>query len=242
MACTPPHAPVRHDQRAAGRDRRRDPQVGAAEPEGDDARPDHHRGRARHSRSIAWPFNLLDCCLVTDAGGAVVLTTAERARDCKQKPVCVLGVGEAHDHALISQMPDLTHVRGARPRAARAFEMAGVTHARHRPGDDLRLVHLHRAADRWKTSASARRARAARSSAASAPRRAAQFPLNTSGGGLSYTHPGMYGIFAHHRGRAPVAPRLRRPGHPPGPGRELAVVHGTGGVLSSAGTAILARA
>src|SRR3712207_5507343 len=60
------------------------------------------------SRPIAYPFNLLDCCLVTDAGGAVVLTSLERARDCRQTPVAVLGVGEGHDHSLISQMPSLT--------------------------------------------------------------------------------------------------------------------------------------
>ncbi|MBI3734167.1 MAG: thiolase, partial [Chloroflexi bacterium] len=56
------------------------------------------------SRWVAWPFNLLDCCLVTDAGGAVVLTSMERARDLKQHPVAVLGFGESIDHAMISQM------------------------------------------------------------------------------------------------------------------------------------------
>src|SRR5437763_17082722 len=71
------------------------------------------------SRPITYPFHLLDCCLVTDAGGAIVLTRAERARDCRTLPVYVLGFGEAHDHNIISQMPDLTHgpARLSGPRA-----------------------------------------------------------------------------------------------------------------------------
>ena len=61
-----------------------------------------------NSRWISWPFHLFDCCLVTDAGGAYVITSAERARDAKKKPVWVLGAAESHDHNMISQMPDLT--------------------------------------------------------------------------------------------------------------------------------------
>src|SRR5439155_4819126 len=81
-----------------------------------------------NSRMICYPFNLLDCCLVTDAGGAVVLTSAERARDCRSTPIYVLGFGEAHDHTIISQMPDLTH-GPARLSGPRAFAMAGLRHA-----------------------------------------------------------------------------------------------------------------
>src|SRR5437764_6905371 len=76
-----------------------------------------------NSRPITYPFHLLDCCLVTDAGGAIVLTRAERARDCRTLPVYVLGFGEAHDHNIISQMPDLTH-GPARLSGPRAFAMA----------------------------------------------------------------------------------------------------------------------
>ena len=65
-----------------------------------------------NARPIAYPFTLLDCCLVTDAGGAVVLTSTARARDCRQTPVAVLGVGESHDHSMISQMPRSDVVRG----------------------------------------------------------------------------------------------------------------------------------
>src|SRR5919197_1446995 len=78
-----------------------------------------------NSRWISWPFHLLDCCLVTDAGGAVVVTSAERARDTRKWPVTVLGFGEHHDHSIISQMPDLTAGPGA-VSGRRAFQMAGI--------------------------------------------------------------------------------------------------------------------
>src|SRR5438445_10749249 len=65
------------------------------------------------SRWISYPLHLLDCCLVTDAGGAVVITGAERARDCKEKPVYVLGSGEATTHQTIANMPDLTTTAAA---------------------------------------------------------------------------------------------------------------------------------
>ena len=89
-----------------------------------------------NSRPISWPFNLLDCCLVTDAGGAYVMTSVDRARDLKQTPAVVLGFGEGHDHAMISQMPSYTSF-AARNSGKRAFEMAGVTH------DELNLAMIY---------------------------------------------------------------------------------------------------
>src|SRR5204863_154169 len=81
------------------------------------------------SRLISWPLHLLDCCLVTDAGGAVVVTSAERARDCAKRPVYVLGTGEASTHVMVSQMPDFARWEAARMAGERAFAMAGVTPA-----------------------------------------------------------------------------------------------------------------
>ncbi|HEY6415064.1 MAG TPA: hypothetical protein VIX41_02460, partial [Acidimicrobiales bacterium] len=75
---------------------------------------------------IASPLHRLDCCLVTDGGGALVITTRERARDLRRPPVSVLGVAETHTHQIISQMPDLT-VTGAAHTGPRAFAMAGLT-------------------------------------------------------------------------------------------------------------------
>jgi acetyl-CoA C-acetyltransferase len=51
------------------------------------------------SRVISSPLHLLDCCIISDGGGALVITSAERARDLKKKPVYILGTGEAVRHA-----------------------------------------------------------------------------------------------------------------------------------------------
>jgi acetyl-CoA acetyltransferase len=88
------------------------------------------------SRWVAYPFHIYDCCLVTDAGGAIVLTSAERARTFKKKPVWVLGSGEATTHSSIMNMPDLTQTP-ARYSGKRAFEMAGVRH------DEIDVVEVY---------------------------------------------------------------------------------------------------
>lgn len=192
------------------------------------------------SRWISWPLRLLDCCLVTDAGGAVVLTSAERARDGRTRPVRVLGFGEAHDHALISQMPDLTHGPG-RLSGPRAFAMAGVRHA------DIDVAEIY---DSFTYTVllsledlgfcGKGEGGAFVSGQRTAPGGA--FPLNTSGGGLSYTHPGMFGIFT-------IIEAVRQLRHDYASQEirqvkdaEIALVHGTGGVLSATGTLILGRA
>ena len=59
-----------------------------------------------NSRMIAYPFRLLQCCLVTDGGGALILVAAERARDFPQKPVYLLGTGESVETPMVSQMAD----------------------------------------------------------------------------------------------------------------------------------------
>ena len=77
---------------------------------------------------ISWPFHLVDCCLVTDAGAAVVITTEERARDLRKKPVWVLGAAEGHDHDMVSQMTDLTTSIAAET-GRKAMATAGVSHS-----------------------------------------------------------------------------------------------------------------
>jgi acetyl-CoA acetyltransferase len=186
------------------------------------------------SRWIAWPFHLLDCCLVTDAGAAVVVTTAERARDLAKPPVRVLGAAEHHDHYMITQMPDLT-VTPAHDSGPRALAMAGVTH------QDLDLAMIY---DSFTYTVLATLESLGFCGPGEGPDFVANqrtapggdFPLNTSGGGLSYTHPGMYGIFL-------VVEAVRQlrgeAGERQLPDCKLALVNGTGGFLSSTGTVIL---
>src|SRR5215210_7985013 len=77
------------------------------------------------ARMISYPFTVRDICLVTDGGGAIVMTSPERARSLKKPPVHVLGVGSVITHANISSMPDLT-VTGALESGRQAYAMAGM--------------------------------------------------------------------------------------------------------------------
>ena len=188
------------------------------------------------SRWVAWPFHLMDCCVVTDAGAAVVVTTPERARDCRKRGVRVLGAGEGHDHSIISQMPDLTRAFGQNT-GPQAMAMAGVKHS------DFDLVMVY---DSFTYTVLVTLENLGFCGPGEGPefvgsQRTAPggaFPLNTNGGGLSYTHPGMYGIFT-------VVEAVRQLRGETGERQlkkcELALAHGTGGNLSSTGTVVLGR-
>jgi acetyl-CoA acetyltransferase len=189
------------------------------------------------SRLIAWPFHLLDCCLVTDAGGAVILTTAERACDLARPPAFVLGTGEAVTHQMISQIPRLEWWDAAEISASRAFAMAGL-----RPAD-IDVVELYDAFTIVPMLALEALGFCGRGE--SGPFVAEQhiapggsLPMNTNGGGLSYTHTGMYGIFTIIE----AVRQLRREcGARQVEGATTALCHGTGGELSSAATLIVSR-
>src|SRR5437762_1566178 len=75
-----------------------------------------------NSRMIAYPFRLLMCCLVTDGGGALILTTADRAKDFPTKPVYLLGTGESVETPMVSQMEDFTSSRAFRVAGAKALD------------------------------------------------------------------------------------------------------------------------
>lgn len=187
------------------------------------------------SRWISWPFHLFDCCLVTDAGGAYVVTTAERARSLKKKPVWILGAAEGHDHGIISQMTDMTRTY-ARKSGPMALSRAGLTH------NDVDLAMIY---DSFTYTVLITLESLGFCGPGEGPdfvkdQRTApggKFPMNTSGGGLSYTHSGMYGVFlvleAVRQLRGECGERqLDDP--------KICLVNGTGGSLSSTGTAILA--
>ena len=195
-----------------------------------------------NSRWVSWPFHLFDCCLVTDSGAAVVVTTAERARDLPKQPVWVLGGGEAHDHNLISQMPSYT-TTPARESGPKALARAGLTHR----DLDLAMIYdsfTYTVMVTLEALGFCGRGEAADFVAGQRTAPGGDFALNTSGGGLSYTHPGMYGIFllveAVRQLRGECGDRQVQSKISPGSVAKTAIVNGTGGSLSSTGTVVLA--
>ena len=195
-----------------------------------------------NSRWVSWPFHLFDCCLVTDSGAAVVVTTAERARDLPKQPVWVLGGGEAHDHNIVSQMPDYT-ITPASQSGPKALARAGLTH-----GDlDVAMIYdsfTYTVMVTLEALGFCGRGEAADFVAGQRTAPGGDFALNTSGGGLSYTHPGMYGIFllveAVRQLRGECGDRQVQSKISPGSIARTAIVNGTGGSLSSTGTVVLA--
>ena len=190
-----------------------------------------------NSRWVAEPLHLLDCCLVTDGGGAVVVTTAERARNARKTPVWVLGHGEAHTHNTIANMPDLATHQAAVASGRDAFAMAGLTPAEI---DVAEIYDSFTITVIMTLEALGFCGRGEGGAFVSGQRTApgGPFPMNTSGGGLSYCHPGMYGIFllieATRQLRGECGPRQVEDAR-------IALAHGTGGVLSSGATVILGK-
>jgi len=190
-----------------------------------------------NSRWIAEPLHLLDCCLVTDGGGAIIVTSASRARQTRKPPVWILGHGEAHTHNTILNMPNLAVHQAAVDSGKAAFAMAGLT-----PADiDVAEIYDSFTITVLLTLEALGFCKPGEggpfvSGQTTAPGGA--FPMNTNGGGLSYTHPGMYGIFllieATRQLRGECGLRQVQ-------GARIALAHGTGGVLSSAATVLLGK-
>jgi acetyl-CoA acetyltransferase len=189
-----------------------------------------------NSRMIAWPFHLLECCLVSDGGGALVLTSAERARDFPTRPVYILGTGESVETPMISQMEDLTSSRAFRVSGKKAFDEAGISHS---DVDHLMIydAFAHLPLYGLEDLGFVGRGEAPAFIAAGNTRPGGKLPLNTNGGGLSYAHSGMYGMFAlqesvrQMRGTAPAQV----------PNVKVGVCHGVGGMFGASGTIIFSN-
>ena len=148
-----------------------------------------------NSRMIAYPFHLLECCLVTDGGGALILTAAERAKDFPQRPVYVMGSGESVETPMVSQMEDLTSSRAFRVAGARAMADAGISHA----DVDHMMVYdafAHLPIYGLEDLGFCQRGEAGPFIAEGNTAPGGRLPLNTNGGGLSFMHSGMYGMYA----------------------------------------------
>jgi acetyl-CoA acetyltransferase len=186
-----------------------------------------------NARMVSHPFTVRDCCLVVDGGGAIVLTSAARAKSLKKKPVYVLGVGESLSHAYISSMPDFT-VSAAAISGPQAFKMAGLKPA------DVNMLSLYDAFTInpilfLEDLGYCPKGEGGRFVANGAIAPGGKLAVNTSGGGLSYCHPGMYGLLvmieAIRQVRGECGERQVK-------GCEVALAHGNGGVLSSQCTVI----
>ena len=179
------------------------------------------------SRVISDPLHLLDCCIISDGGGALVVTSAERARDLPKRPVLLQGCGEAVWHQELGQ-PDLLTV-AARQSGEAAFRMAGAT-----PDDiDLAMIYDSFTITVLVTLENLGFCKPGEGGSfveGGRIRLGGALPVNLDGGGLSSNHPGMRGIFlvieAVRQLRGESGPRQVE-------GATTALVHGTGGLLST---------
>jgi acetyl-CoA acetyltransferase len=188
------------------------------------------------SRLVADPLHKLDCCVISDGGCCIILTTEERARDLAHCPVYVRGAAGAMTHHSINAMADMTVTAAARS-GPKAFAEAGIT-----PADvDVFAMYdsfTYTVLVVLEDLGFAPKGQGGPFVADNGGnlRLGGALPTNTDGGGLSATHPGMRGLFLlceatrQLRGEAGDA-QVR--------GAEIAVAHGSGGWLSTQGTVVL---
>jgi acetyl-CoA acetyltransferase len=187
-----------------------------------------------NDRMIAYPFTKPECCLVTDGGGALIVVAADRVADFPQSPVYLLGTGESVETPMISQMADFTSSRAFKIASANAFAEAGIQHSEvdhvmiydafaHLPFYGLEDMGFCKPGEAGPYIAEGN----------TSP--GGELPVNTNGGGLSYMHSGMYGMYALQesvrqiRGRAAAQVEAAN----------ISVCHGVGGMFAASGTIIM---
>lgn len=185
------------------------------------------------SRPIAEPLGLLDCCVISDGGGAVVMTSTQRARDLNKGAIKVLGAGSAMGSMTVSQSVDITDIP-ARISGQRAFAQAGLGPR------DVDVAQLY---DSFTITVLLQLEALGLCPPGEAGRFVAEgnldidgaLPTNTDGGGLSSNHPGQRGIFL----LIEAVRQLRGEATHQVPGAEVALCSGTGGLLSTCATVVL---
>jgi acetyl-CoA acetyltransferase len=189
-----------------------------------------------NSRMIAYPFRLLMCCLVTDGGGALILTSAERAKDFPAKPVYILGTGESAETPMVSQMEDFTSSRAFRVAGPTAFKEAGIA---HKDVDHLMIydAFAHLPIYGLEDLGFLPKGEAAAFIAGRNTAPGGSLPLNTNGGGLSYMHSGMYGMYALQES----VRQMRGTAAAQVDGAKISVCHGVGGMFAASGTIIFSN-
>jgi acetyl-CoA acetyltransferase len=201
------------------------------------------------ARLVADPFGLRDCCLVTDGAAAVVMTRADRARDLCKRPAYLLGGAHETTHREIAGMPSLT-TTGLAAASRRTFAQAGITSA------DVDVVELYDAftintilfledmgfCAKGEGGTFVSDGRIAPGGAFVSGGRIAPdgaLPVNTNGGGLSYCHPGMYGLFTMVEATQQI---MGLCGERQVEGVDIAIAQGNGGELSSEALLVLGSA
>lgn len=187
-----------------------------------------------NDRMIAYPFTKPECCLVTDGGGALILTAADRAKDFPTKPVYIVGTGESVETPMVSQMEDFTSSRAFRVSGKKAFDEAGIGHA---DVDHLMIydAFAHLPIYGLEDLGFCARGEAAQFIWERNTAIGGKLPLNTNGGGLSYMHSGMYGMYALQesvrqlRGTAPAQVQDAK----------ISIAHGVGGMFAASGTIVM---
>ncbi len=187
------------------------------------------------SRMISTPLRQLDCSLVSDGGGAIVMTRTDRAHDLARTPVTLLGAGESHLNEFVSQAPDLTTC-GARLSGEQAYAMAGMSPA------DIGLAMLYDCFTitvliELEDLGFCRRGEAGAFVESGNIALGGRLPVNTHGGLLSHGHPGRPGGIFH------IIEAVRQLRGECGPRQiadlNAALVHGNGGILSTHASLIL---
>jgi len=189
------------------------------------------------SRPIAEPLRVMDCCLISDGGAAVVVSAAAQARDTRKTSIAMLGAGQGHTHEHIFAAPSLIDF-GCKRSSQLAFEQAGVKAA------DIDVAEIYDSFTitlliELESIGFFERGEAGPAVLAGALDLTGRLPCNTHGGLLSYAHSGAAGGLFHAveavrqlRGEAEA-----RQVHEP----RLAFVHGDGGILSAHCSLVLGR-
>jgi acetyl-CoA acetyltransferase len=189
-----------------------------------------------NSRMIAYPFHILEVCLVTDGGGALIVTSAERAKDFPTKPVYLLGSGESMETPIVSQMEDFSTSGGFTRSSGSAWESSGL-----KPADiDHLMVYdafAHLPLYGLEDLGFVGRGESGDFVAEGNTSPGGKLPMNTNGGGLSYTHSGMYGMYAIQES----VRQLRGEAAAQVPNVKTSFVQGVGGMFMAAGSLVLAN-
>lgn len=184
---------------------------------------------------IAYPFHKLECCVVTDGGGALVITSRKKAEahGTPKPPVYLLGTGEACDAPLVQHLEDGTSSKAFKISSRLAFESAGLGTS---DIDHLMIydAFAHLPLYALEDLGFIGKGEAGAFIAEGNTRPGGRLPLNTNGGGLRYTHTGMYGMFAIQESIR----QLRGEAFTQVDGLETSLVQGVGGMFTAAATLI----